>query len=209
METIVFGKLTNYSVDNNKVNLYFENHDASIEFINKDIFRVYSCIKQKVKSFSIEELTITPVSVNVSKANDSIKISVDKIDIVVYDNFKLDIYYNNILICEDYKKERNPFVRHALELTESEDQKESSKKVSEGEGHKNNDNSYNHVIEVIKKHNTNNKYYGLGEKTGFLNKHGYEYEMWNTDEPAAHLEYFKYLYKSIPFYITLNDNIAY
>ena len=209
METIVFGKLTNYSVDNNKVNLYFENHDASIEFINKDIFRVYSRIKQKVKSFSIEELTITPVSVNVSKANDSIKISVDKIDIVVYDNFKLDIYYNNILICEDYKKERNPFVRHALELTESEEQKESSKKVSEGEGHKNNDNSYNHVIEVIKKHNTNNKYYGLGEKTGFLNKHGYEYEMWNTDEPAAHLEYFKSLYKSIPFYITLNDNIAY
>ncbi len=49
------------------------------------------------------------------------------------------------------------------------------------------------------------KFYGLGDKTGFLNKFGYEYENWNTDEPKAHTEQYHALYKSIPFLIVLRN----
>ena len=51
-------------------------------------------------------------------------------------------------------------------------------------------------------------FYGLGDKTGFLNKMGYDYTMWNTDNPDPHVENptFKALYKSIPFFITLRKD---
>lgn len=48
-------------------------------------------------------------------------------------------------------------------------------------------------------------FYGLGDKTGFLNKRGYRYLMWNTDNPRTQMETqeFRALYKSIPFLIVL------
>jgi alpha-glucosidase len=44
-------------------------------------------------------------------------------------------------------------------------------------------------------------YYGLGEKTGFLDKRGERYEMWNTDVFAPHVQEIEALYQSIPFVI--------
>ena len=41
--------------------------------------------------------------------------------------------------------------------------------------------------------------YGLGERTGPLDKRGYEYINWNTDDPSAHVDTFPSLYQSIPF----------
>lgn len=51
--------------------------------------------------------------------------------------------------------------------------------------------------------------YGLGDKTGVLNKREYEYEMWNTDNPAPHEDCFKALYKSVPFMMVLKEQGAY
>ncbi|MCD8067967.1 MAG: hypothetical protein LUE87_03600 [Lachnospiraceae bacterium] len=52
-------------------------------------------------------------------------------------------------------------------------------------------------------------FYGLGDKTGYLDKRHYDYEMWNTDNPDPHVDTFKALYKSIPFFITLTDSHVY
>lgn len=49
------------------------------------------------------------------------------------------------------------------------------------------------------------KFYGLGEKTGFLDKRGRRYTMWNTDDPL-HTPDKDPLYKSIPFLISKNDD---
>ena len=51
--------------------------------------------------------------------------------------------------------------------------------------------------------------YGLGDKPGCLNKRGYSYVNWNTDDPAPHVDSFKSLYKSIPFFIVLGDCLLY
>lgn len=53
--------------------------------------------------------------------------------------------------------------------------------------------------------------YGLGDKTGFLNKKGYDYMMWNSDNPDPQVENptFKAMYKSIPFFITLRPEGVY
>lgn len=42
-----------------------------------------------------------------------------------------------------------------------------------------------------------------------MNKRGYEYFNWNTDNPAPHVDNFQRLYKSIPFFITLKKNAVF
>ncbi len=51
-------------------------------------------------------------------------------------------------------------------------------------------------------------FYGLGEKTNGLNKRGLQYEMWNTDN-VDHGVDSDPLYQSVPFFIVLNQGIAY
>ena len=48
--------------------------------------------------------------------------------------------------------------------------------------------------------------YGLGDKTGFLNKRHYAYENWNTDDPTPHCDNYKSLYKSINFFMVYSEN---
>ena len=57
------------------------------------------------------------------------------------------------------------------------------------------------AVEVAKTLSPDAAIYGLGDKTGFLNKRFYAYENWNTDDPAPHVDCFKSLYKSINFFI--------
>ena len=53
------------------------------------------------------------------------------------------------------------------------------------------------------------RFYGLGEKTGFLDKRGKEYEMWNTDTFNPHVTETDPLYQSIPFLIGFKQGQAY
>ncbi len=51
--------------------------------------------------------------------------------------------------------------------------------------------------------------YGLGEKTGLLDKRGRDYTMWNTDTFDPHVPSTDPLYQSIPFFIGFNLGTAY
>ncbi len=52
------------------------------------------------------------------------------------------------------------------------------------------------------------RFIGLGEKTGNLDRRGSSYVHWNTDAPAYGLNQDP-LYKTIPFYIGLHDGLSY
>jgi len=52
------------------------------------------------------------------------------------------------------------------------------------------------------------KFIGLGEKTGPLNRRGNAYVNWNMDIPAYSYRQDP-LYVTIPFYIGIHDNVAY
>ncbi|WP_280771416.1 glycoside hydrolase family 31 protein [Salipaludibacillus daqingensis] len=53
------------------------------------------------------------------------------------------------------------------------------------------------------------RYYGFGEKTGFLDKKGEKMTMWNTDVYAPHNPETDPLYQSIPFFLTLRESLAF
>ena len=48
--------------------------------------------------------------------------------------------------------------------------------------------------------------YGLGDKAGPINRKGYSYVNWNTDEPHPHTDSNKSLYKSIPFFVMFDKS---
>ncbi len=52
-------------------------------------------------------------------------------------------------------------------------------------------------------------FYGLGEKTGFLDKQNERYEMWNSDVYAPHVPEIEALYQSIPFLLHMRRGSAY
>ncbi|MRH44197.1 DUF4968 domain-containing protein [Aquibacillus halophilus] len=56
--------------------------------------------------------------------------------------------------------------------------------------------------------NQDDHFYGFGEKTGFLDKKGEKYEMWNSDVYAPHNPETDPLYESIPYFMTLRDGRA-
>ncbi|KGX87777.1 glycoside hydrolase family 31 protein [Pontibacillus litoralis] len=51
-------------------------------------------------------------------------------------------------------------------------------------------------------------FYGFGEKSGFLDKRGETYTMWNTDVYAPHNPETDALYQSIPYFMVLRDGKA-
>ncbi len=52
-------------------------------------------------------------------------------------------------------------------------------------------------------------FYGLGEKTGFLDKNGEKYRMWNSDVYAPHVPEITALYVSIPYLLHTHNGLSY
>ena len=64
-------------------------------------------------------------------------------------------------------------------------------------------------VRAWKKLKPQERFYGLGEKTGYLDKRGREYTMWNTDTFNPHVPSTDPLYQSIPFLIGFNQGRSY
>ncbi|KGP71552.1 glycoside hydrolase family 31 protein [Pontibacillus yanchengensis] len=69
---------------------------------------------------------------------------------------------------------------------------------------------YHETGDVIcyKEMHQHDRFYGFGEKSGFLDKHGESYTMWNTDVYAPHNPETDPLYQSIPYFMTLRNGKA-
>ncbi|WGS69686.1 glycoside hydrolase family 31 protein [Lactiplantibacillus plantarum] len=63
--------------------------------------------------------------------------------------------------------------------------------------------------EIIKSLAPDEYLYGLGDKTGYLNKRGFAYDNWNVDNPAPQLEILPNIYKSIPVMLGLKNGHPY
>lgn len=196
---MMFGKIVSSKQEGNVVTIQFEKRSGRIEVITKDIINVFAAFEgEEHNSFAIEGNKVIPCEIKVTQEKDHILISTDSLTLKVYDDFKVDLYdKNGVLLCEDSREGRR--------LNETFD-REAFLELIASEGHDVQEESKLHTIEVIKKMQGDEAFYGLGDKTGFLNKRSYEFENWNSDLPQAHNEDFKALYKSIPFFITLREN---
>ena len=202
-----FGKLLSCKTEGNRVLLHFEKADGRLEVITDKILNVFSgVVSQEHRSKAIEgekangaSFTVTP-AIGEGKGEACVTISTQSVTAKVFDEFKVDFYAaDGRVLCRDYRKER----RRAAGLSDE------MKALKASEGHQVEEEDGSEGIQVIKRMEGDESFYGLGDKTGFLDKRGYEYVMWNTDDPAPQMDNFKSLYKSIPFFITLRKDAVF
>lgn len=196
----MIGKMSNYKVENQKVILAFDNAKGFIEVVRDDIIRVYQDIDGIERTTdAISEDVKASGSFETEKTTECLVITTGKLVVKVYDDFKVDFLdKSGNVLCADYRGSRVHMARIS----------EEDKKLLEGEGHSV-EGDENYKFELLKDISNVKGFYGLGDKTGFLNKKGYMYEMWNTDNPDPQVDNFKALYKSIPFFIATTETKPY
>ena len=206
----------NCKIKDNTAELIYENGSLFVTIFENNIVHVAQ--KPGIESVAIEEGFIpkaatpditckdtsdakgTAAEAGVSDAAVKAVISARDITVNVKDNEKLDIYYKGKLVLSDYEKARKKSEKNPYE----------DLAIAELEGHTvGKDEEKTDAVTIIKKLGKDDAIYGLGDKPGCLNKRGYSYVNWNTDDPAPHVDSFKSLYKSIPFFIVLGDEYCY
>lgn len=206
----------NCKIQDNTAELIYEKGSLFVTIFENNIVHVAQ--KPGIESVAIEEGFIpkaatpdvtckdtsdakgTAAEAGVSDAAVKAVISARDITVNVKDNEKLDIYYKGKLVLSDYEKARKKSEKNPYE----------DLAIAELEGHTvGKDEEKTDSVTIIKKLGKDDAVYGLGDKPGCLNKRGYSYVNWNTDDPAPHVDSFKSLYKSIPFFIVLGDEYCY
>lgn len=196
----MLGKRTGYQVEGSKVRLDYEGGEAYLDIICEDIIRVlipYETKGQDYCSKAIEGDKHKAAEVAIKEEQDALVISTSKLTAKVYDDFYVDFYKaDGTLLCADFRGSR--ILKRGLDPQ--------MKEILEAEGHDTSGmGDRNYPVQLLKVMDGDEKFYGLGDKTGVLNKRNYEYENWNSDLPQAHTDDFRALYKSIPFLITLKS----
>ena len=194
------GNLTKYKVDGHTVIFNFGAQEAQIKVLTPTIINVICINGERVHSKAIEGEKAVPGSVRVEEKEDGVWIHTGEVSVRVSSGFYVDFFdKSGNEVCTDYRGDRVHLQKVSDEFL----------KLLEKEGHTLPGDSQTCAFEVVKKLYGSEHFYGLGDKTGFLDKRYYEYEMWNTDDPSPHVDCFKALYKTIPFFITLADDHVY
>lgn len=197
-----FGALTDFERDGQAVRLRFGEREARIELVSPGIVRVFSSMGAEERpSQAVEPGRTAPVEVRTEAGPDGVWIRTGEVSVHVGGGFLVDFYdREGRLACADYRGERTPLDRGLAH-----------RELLEGEGHEaaREDPAAKRAVEIVKAMDGSEHFYGLGDKTGYLDKRHYDYEMWNTDNARPHVDSFKALYKSIPFLITLTSSHVY
>lgn len=195
------GKRIRYQKEENAVHFWFEAGEAYVEVLTEHIMNVFvPCETKEHRSQAIEGEKAVETAFIVTEEADYVSVATAALEARVYDGFYVDFYQNGVLLCADYRGERT--FRPLLS--------EKSLEVLKAEGHDVSAGSTEgYPVQTVKAMDGDEKFYGLGDKTGFLNKRDYEYENWNSDIPQAHTDAYRALYKSIPFLITLKKTGVY
>lgn len=200
----MFGKLLGYETKENIISFQYEKMKTRVEVISDEIINVFAGLREEEKrSKAIEgdKTKKTNLAVNdFYKEKGYVEIRTDKVVCHVCDGFHIDFYEKDKTpICMEYRGKR-----HSTDLVSDE-----VKALLLAEGHAVSEGNTDYAIQCVKCLEEDDCVYGLGDKTGFLNKRNYEYENWNSDIPDAHEEFFRSLYKSIPFFMVHNAQRSY
>lgn len=193
-------KLAGYQAKGRKAELDFNGQKMSLEAVTPYIIRVFQDrTGVNPRSKAIEGDKAVPVTVRVEEKEDGLWLDTTELFVRVDGEGYIDFFdREKNIVCEDYRGERKPLPRGGG----------FSRALLESEGHIIIEET-GYAFEIKKKMQGTEHFYGLGDKTGFLDKRHYEYEMWNTDNADPHVDSFKALYKSIPFFLVLTDTHVY
>lgn len=197
-----FGKLLSHALEGNVLQLQFEGGAATVTVVTQDIIRIFSQLEpQPTFSKAIEGDPCKETAFTVEQMEEGLLLTTGSVQVRVFDGFYVDFYdAQGKLLCADSRGQRKPIQRISARM----------RAIFSGEGH----NPFGELpeqfpVQVVKVLEGGEAFYGTGDKLGYLNKRGYDFQNWNTSDPAAQTESFKSLYKSIPFFTVLKDGAAF
>lgn len=195
------GKVTGLKQEKNTVYVSLEHSELEVQILTAQIIRFFMQMQEeRPASKAIEGDKSKETAFTAVLEDECAVISTEQIVVKIYEDAKTDIYdADGNALCCDYRGTRKMLQRADIYVAE----------LLEQEGHAVSEDNGEHKIQVIKQMDGDECFYGLGDKTGFLNKRGYGYTNWNTDNPEPHVDSFDRLYKSIPFFITLKKNAVF
>lgn len=180
------------------------NKNISIDAVTDKILHIYSKGAVQAESFAVEAEVPAEGALQkiTAEGEDGGIYATKSLEIRMHSDGAMDIYdRDGRLLCAEYTGER----------TAQQDLTEEEREQMRQEGHAIYDDVGNCSFQVCKCLTGDEVIYGLGDKTGFLNKKGYDYMMWNSDNPDPQVENqtFRAMYKSIPFFIVLREECVY
>ena len=197
-----FGKLLGHVTGDNQVTVKYEKQEVIVQIITEEILRVFvPCWNKDYKSVAIEGNPEIPCDFEVTEEDNKLKISTAAVSLQLADDFSFgffDRFSDELLSSYDGSRSiLGGLSDEAVALLIS-------------EGHMFNADQYrNHKVQQLFKLSPEDRFYGTGDKSGYLNKRGYAYENWNSDIPQLHHENMPALYKSIPFLIGKRPGYTY
>lgn len=188
------GKITAFQVSQNEVHVQYDNQEVIVRAVTPEIVNVFvPCWANEHYSKAIEGDKTMPAAVAASQQGDDVLIEAGRLSVRLGCDLALEVRdASSHVLLRTYEGERVPLPRIS----------ERSLKLLAAEGHDISKlGDINYPVQLVCELEEGDDFYGLGDKSGFLNKKNYEYENWNTDNPQAHTEDFHALYKSVPFLI--------
>ena len=170
------GQLTGFQNAVPRVTLeYADGRDLVLDVYTSEIIRVFMDRGDATNSYAIEGDKHHTTNYAVENKGDHIELRTASLVVKAYDNHYLDVYDSegNPLVL-DYRGHRHP-------LANDLDEEHKSTVLAEGHDINLRDQAESGYYEVIKSLAPDEQFYGLGDKPGFLNKRGYDYDNWNVD----------------------------
>jgi len=197
-----YGKLIGYTVEETGLEIQYENGNCYVQQIADGILRFTDLPDKNSYAVILEPVKTTRWNISETKEELTVVMSMNhkEISVKIMNDFLVDIYEDGVLVCSDYKGARidnSTLTKEQQKLLSLEGHMAESKEKKDER------------VEIVKVLKPGDAFYGLGDKPGCLNKRGYAYENWNTDDPSPHVDSFKSLYKSIPFFVVLSEENCY
>lgn len=209
----------NYTLTNDKHEIFidctadistspFQGKVLCLQALQANVLRIHTKKKsmqaaESFHSYAIDALPELSGTFNVASNTEGLTFSTGALQIRITSAMEMTILdqQSGKILCQDYTGPKA--IPEAMTLEERDQMIQ--------EGHALPDENVSLSYQVYKQLKPNDFVYGLGDKTGVLNKRGYDYAMWNSDLPDPHVENssFKALYKSIPFFLIHNPEYSY
>lgn len=204
------GKITEYSKEGNTVTVIYENRKLIVTALTDEIINVFEPTwseehrSKAIETEDMERVTAKGAELEVKclimDGEKQLILTTKALKVVISEGGYVDFYKldGTELSCE-YRGERKS--RKVLNMWDAE--------LLKAEGHDVSEVSVDKPVMNVRVVDKKESFYGLGDKTGPLDKRSYEYEDWNSDIPDAHTDQFHALYKSVPFLICRKDEASY
>ena len=185
--------MINYEINDKKVIKLMTNKGVLyLKFLDEETFRIYS---NEHHSYTVLKNKTPYLNYEIIKNENNLVFKTKKLAIEVGEELTLKIFYLDKLMYDGKIEYNFSFVKEDTSIKEK-------------EGHKSSKNDdYKFLIKA--KLNNEDNFYGLGDKTGFLNKKYYKFINYNTDDPSIQLENMPSLYKSINLFYNLRKDAAF